>query len=198
MQNPQLTPDGQIVIRAKGYAPGKLVKKSMGPTPFAIVVGTTSKDERMRRFCQFLAERERDDWKEWQHVAPRYFTDTEITDEQIRKYSLVLYGGPEENAVTARLIKDMPLTIEPNRITIDGRAFEVTDAAIRMVYPHPLNADRKVTILAANSADAMYWGNRLEDADFVIDDGRVVRSKITSALSSPGAASTTGGSMRST
>jgi hypothetical protein len=43
-----------------------------------------------------------------------------------------------------------------------------------MVYPHPLNADRDVTIFAANSAEAMFWADRLsDDVDFVIDDGRV-------------------------
>ncbi|MCJ7544165.1 MAG: NPCBM/NEW2 domain-containing protein [Phycisphaerae bacterium] len=172
--SPQVTLDGQILLRAKGYVPGTRVKKGTGPTPFAIVVGTTSKDERMRRFCRLLAERARDDWKEWQHVEPRYFTDTEITDEQIRKYSLALFGGPEDNAVTARLSKDLPLTIEPNRVTIDGRAFDITDAAVRMVYPHPLNADRDVCVVAANSADAMSWGGRLPDqVDYVIDDGRI-------------------------
>jgi enterochelin esterase-like enzyme len=167
-------PDGQIVLRAEGYAPGKLVKKPMGQTPFALVVGTTSKDERMRRFCQLLADRLRDDWKEWQHVEPRVFKDTEITDKQIRKYSLILFGGPEDNAVTARLMKGIPLTIELNRITLDGRAFDATDAAVRMVYPHPLNADRDVTVIAANSANAMFWAGLLSDeVDFVIDDGRV-------------------------
>ena len=171
---PQITPDGQIVLRAMGYAPGKVFKKPLGPTPFAIVVGTTSKDERMKRFCRLLAERARDDWKEWQHVSPRYLKDTEITDEQIRSYSLVLYGGPEDNAVTARLIKDIPLTIEPDRITIDGRAFEVRGAAVRMAYVHPLNADRAVTLFAANSPDAMFWAGTLpDDVDYVIDDGRV-------------------------
>ncbi len=171
---PQVTPDGQIILRAMGYAPGKLFKKPLGPMPFAIVVGTTSKDEWMKRFCRLLAERARDDWKVWQHVEPRYFKDTEITDEQIHSYSLVLYGGPEDNAVTARLIKDIPLTIGPDRITIDGRAFDVHNAAVRMVYAHSLNADRNVTILAANSPTAMFWADRLpDDADFVIDDGRV-------------------------
>jgi enterochelin esterase-like enzyme len=170
----QVTPDGQIILRAKGYAPGELVKKGTLPTPFAIVVGTTSKDERMNRFCQLLAERARDDWNNWQHVSPRYFKDTEITDEQVRKYSLILYGGPEDNAVTARLIKDIPLTIESGRITLDDRAFDAPDAAVRILYPHPLNDERHVAIIAANSAEAMFWADRMPDnVDFVIDDGRV-------------------------
>ena len=174
VDKPQVTPAGEIILLANGYAPGRLFKKPMGPTPFAIVVGTTATDERMKRFCRLHAEAERDNWKTWQHVEPRYFVDTEMTDEQIRNYSLVLYGGPEENAVTAKLIKDTPLTIEPGRITIDGKAFDTAHSAVRMVYPHPLNSDRLVVIVAANSPDAMFWANRLsDDVDFAIDDGRM-------------------------
>ena len=169
-----IPPDGQITLRAPGYTPGPRDKKAIGPTPFAIVVGTTSKDERTRRFCRLLAERMRDDWKTWQHVTPRYFTDTEITDPQIRAYSLILFGGPEDNAVTARLSKDIPLKVEPNMITVDGRTFDVTDAAVRLVYPHPLNADRGVTIITGNSADGLFRAATLPDnVDFVIEDGRI-------------------------
>ena len=166
--------DGQITLRAPGYTPGPRDRKGLGPTPFAIVVGTTSKDERTRRFCRLLAERLRDDWKNWQHATPRYFVDTQITDPQIRAYSLILLGGPEDNAVTARLAKDLPLKIEPGTITVDGRTFDVTDAAVRLVYPHPLNADRDVTIIAGNSADGLFRAARLPDnVDFVIEDGRI-------------------------
>ena len=169
-----LPPDGQITLRAEGYAPGRFVKKPMRAMPFAIVVGTTSPDERMRRLCRLRAEQGRDAWIVWQHVPPRFFTDTEMTDQQIRDYSLFLFGGPAENAVTARLAKDIPLEIAPGRITIDGHPFEVPNAAVRLVYAHPLNDDRIVTVIAGNSADGMFHVNRLrEDADFVIADGRI-------------------------
>ncbi len=169
-----LPPQGEMTVRADGYIPGPRFKKPSGPTPFAIVVGTTSKDERMKRFCQVLADRACGYWKTWQHVDPRVFKDTEITDEQIRSYSLTLYGGPEDNAVTARLIKDIPLELADDKIVIDGKTFAVRDAAVRMVYAHPLNADRNVTIFAANSPDAMFWVDRLsDDVDVVIDDGRL-------------------------
>lgn len=169
-----LPADGQITLRAKGYAPGRRVKKPMGPKPFAIVVGTISTDPKTKRVCRLLAEQARAGWKDWQHAEPRLFIDTEMTDEQIRKYSLTLYGGPEDNAVTARLAQDIPLKIEPQRITIDGRAFEIRDAAVRLVYAHPWNDDRLVTILAGNSADGMFRANLLtDDGDFAIDDGRI-------------------------
>jgi poly(3-hydroxybutyrate) depolymerase len=174
VEKPQITPDGQIILRAEGYVPGPRVKKATGPTPFAIVVGTISPDPRMRRYVELAARKARDGWEQWQHVSPRYFKDTEITDEQIRAYSLILFGGPAENAVTARLIKDIPLTIAPDCITIDGQAFRVRDAAVAVNYPHPLNADRFVRVIAGTSAAGFFQAGGLSDeVDFHIDDGKV-------------------------
>jgi hypothetical protein len=175
-----LPADGAITLRAKGYAPGKRVKKPMGVTPFAIVVGTTSQDERTKRVCRLLAERRREAWKIWQHAEPRCFIDTEMTDEQIRSYSLILVGGPAENALTAKLIQDIPLTLAPDGITIDGRTFPVRDAAVFLVYAHPRNDDRLVAIIAGTSADGLFHAEGLrEDVDFTIGDGRITTEEDT-------------------
>ena len=173
---------GAVTLRAKGYTPAKLHKSPQieGPigdaatTPFAIVVGTASKSPAMRRFCQLRAQARRDQWETWQHVRPRCFLDTEITDKQIETYSLILYGGPDENLVTRKLIEHIPLTIEPDAITVAGQRFAAKDAAVGMVYPHPRNAARCVAIHAGNSPAGMFFANQLDDGfDFVISDARI-------------------------
>jgi len=143
-------------------------------TPFAIVVGTISEDPMMRRFCRLRAEYARAGWKEWQHAAPRYFLDSEITDEQLRQYSLVLYGGPEENLVTRKLIESLPLEIESDAITIGGEKFAARDAAVGMVYPNPYNPERSVVITAGNSAIGMFMTDHIPDnVDFAVVDAHV-------------------------
>jgi hypothetical protein len=169
-----LPADGAITLRAEGYTPGAFCKKPMVATPFAIVAGTTSKDERTKRICRLLADRRREAWKIWQHVEPRFFIDTEMTDEQIRSYSLILVGGPAENAVTAKLIRDIPLTLALDGITIDGRTFPARDAAVFLTYAHPLNPDRLVAVIAGTSADGLFHAQGLnDDIDFAIGDGRI-------------------------
>jgi len=172
---------GAVTLRAPGYQPWKRHKRPelAGPidevttTPFAIVVGTISSDPAMRRFCRLRAEAARDGWETWQHVRPRYFIDTEMTDEQIRRYSLRLFGGPGANAVTRKLAGQIPLSIAPDSIAVGGRIFAATDAAVRMVYPHPQNPDRYVEVLAANSPTGMYFSFRLGGhVDFVVSDAR--------------------------
>ena len=173
---------GSVTLCAEGYAPaeGRKTPQIGGPmqdvttTPFAIVVGTLSKDPRMRAFCRLRAEDVRGGWEDWQHVEPRYFLDTEITDEQIRQYSLILYGGPSDNLVTQKLADRLPLKIEAETITIAGQSFKATDAALGMICPHPLNPDRYVVVKAGNSADGMFMVDRLPDElDFAIVDARI-------------------------
>lgn len=173
--------DGAIAL-ATGKA-GRLGKSPELPglvrdatnTPFAYVVGTTSRDPLMRQFCRRVAERSADGWKNWQKVSPRCFNDTEIADEQMRSYSLILIGGPEENAVTKRLAKDIPLKTGPGGVEIGGKLFAARDAAVQMIYPHPLNAKRYVVMVAATSAAGMYQAQWLDDeADFVVSDGRML------------------------
>jgi len=174
--------DGAFVLGTPGYQPGPRDKhppvagplRDLKRTPFAIVAGTVSEDPRMRRFCRLRAEICRDTWRTWQHTEPRYFEDTEITEDDIRRYSLALFGGPEANAVTRRLIAEIPLGIATNSVTIDGQAFNGADLSVSMVYPHPLNADRYVGIAAGTSPEAMYLTRGFNDSvDFVVTDGRL-------------------------
>jgi len=176
--------DGAITLRAKGYkaAPGMFHKtpRLAGPiddattTPFAIVVGTVSEDAEMRRFCRLRAEAARDDWRRWQKVTPRYFLDTEVTDEQIRTYSLLLFGGPADNLVTRKLAQYIALEIKPHWITLGGRVFAASNASLAMICPNPFRAQRYVTITAGNSPAGMYFANRLPGhVDFAIADGRM-------------------------
>jgi len=107
-------------------------------------------------------------------MEPRFLLDTEITDEQIREYSLRLFGGPDENLVTRELATQIPLSIEGKRVSIDGHSFEAPDAAVAMVYPHPLNRDRYVSITAATSPTGMFFANLLPSGvDFVVSDCRL-------------------------
>jgi len=177
--------DGVLTLRAEGYLPGKRCKtpavagpiRDVTTTPFAIVVGTISTDPAMRRLVRHRAESRRQAWEEWQHVTPRYFSDAEITDEQIRKYSLLLFGGPEENLVTRKLSEHIPLSIRQERIIIDGQTFAAKNAGVAVVYPHPLNPARYVLVTAGTSARGMFLADEMpDDVDFAIVDGRIQKA----------------------
>ncbi|HOS43162.1 MAG TPA: NPCBM/NEW2 domain-containing protein, partial [Armatimonadota bacterium] len=172
---------GRITLRAKGYTPAPLSKRPEldGPvndvfnTPMALVIGTIAPDPLMRRMCARAAERFQAWWDERHHCGLRVFLDTAITADEQAKYSLLLFGGPAENAVAKAMAKKLPLTITPYAVTVDGKHFRVRDAAVQMCYPSPLNPDRYVIVRTGTSPAGMFFADYvLNDTDFSIVDAR--------------------------
>ncbi|MGO9231459.1 MAG: prolyl oligopeptidase family serine peptidase [Bryobacteraceae bacterium] len=181
--------NGELRLTAAAYKPAPIDKNERLPgsttdftvTPFAIVVGTISKDPEMVALCRKKADAFINGWRDWQKQEPRVFEDTEIEEADMAKYSLLLVGGPDANRVTARLAAKLPLQIATDRIAIDGKGFAVKDAAVQMIYPNPLNPERYVWIAAGTSTDGMYFcelnPQRLYDWDYIIIDGHIPAAK---------------------
>jgi hypothetical protein len=177
--------DGKLRLTSPNYKPSALHKTGRLPgsmldftvTPFAIVIGTTSKDPEMVEMCRQKAKALIDTWRDWQKQEPRVFQDTELKDADMTRYSFLLIGGPEANRVTAKFAAKLPLQISADHITIDGKEFPVKDAALQMIYPNPLNPDRYVWLVAGTSTDGMYFNElniqRPYDWDYVITDGHI-------------------------
>jgi dienelactone hydrolase len=177
--------DGALRLTQPGHRPARLHKTPRLPggtadffnTPFAVVVGTSAKDPQLRSLIEAKAKGFIDAWKDWQKFEPRVFKDTEIADADVAKYSLILIGGADANAVSAKLASRLPLRIAPDRVVVDGKAFPTRDAAVQLLYPNPRNPDRYVWLFASTSASGMNYAMpspfRTYEWDFVIDDGRL-------------------------
>jgi hypothetical protein len=177
--------NGALRLTSAAYQPAPLHKNNRLPgstadftvTPFAIVIGTVSKDPDMAALCRSKAQAFIAAWRDWQKQPLRVFQDTEIKDAEMANYSLLLVGGPDANRVTAQLAARLPLQIAADRVTIDGKAFAAKDAAVQMLYPNPLNQERYVWIVAGTSTDGMYFSDpnpqRSSDWEYTIVDGRI-------------------------
>jgi poly(3-hydroxybutyrate) depolymerase len=151
-------------------------------TPFAVVVGTTSSDPRMREIIQARADFFAQQWLTWQHQPLRMLKDTEVTAEHEKAYSLVLLGGADANAITRKLAKQLPFEASRNGIVVDGRSWKVKDSVLQALYPSPLAADRYVYVITATSPEGMYFwkpqlvhfafGYPVTMSDWIIQDGR--------------------------
>ena len=151
-------------------------------TPFAVVVGTISSDERMREMIQKQADAFARQWREWQKQPLRVLKDTEVSQEHERAYSLLLFGDANANAVTKRFANTLPFNVSRNEIAVDGKKFALADSVLQAIYPNPSAADRYVYVVAATSPEGMYFwkpqlvnfvqGNPLTSFDWVIQDGR--------------------------
>ena len=54
----------------------------------------------MTRAINTKAQQFIDYWKNWQKYEPRSMKDVDVTEADMRKYSLYLLGGPAENKVS--------------------------------------------------------------------------------------------------
>ncbi len=159
--------DGRVSLRSPEAAPGTVQKgpgfegrlSSLIATPFAVVVGTTSPDSRMRELCRSKAAAFAGLWTAWQHHAPRLLDDTQVGPEEESRYSLLLVGGADANLVTRRMTPRLPLRVDPDGVTIDGRRLPASDAVVEMIYPSPAAADRYLLVVAGTSAEGLYFWN---------------------------------------
>lgn len=152
-------------------------------TPFAVVVGTTSSDPRMREMIQARADFLAQQWRSWQHQPLRMLKDTEVTAEHEKAYTLVLFGGADANAITRKIARQLPFEATRNEIRVDGRVWKVKDSVLQAIYPSPLAADRYVYVITATSPAGMYFwkpqlvhfsfGNSMTTSDWIIQDGRL-------------------------
>ncbi len=179
--------DGKITLRDKSYKPATLHKtpqiagmiSDITTTPFAVVIGTISKDSLMTKMINAKAQQFTAYWKNWQKYEPRIFKDTEVTKEDLKNYSLILYGGANDNLVAKTLGDKIPLKISSDEIEIGGRKFQAQDAFIQMIYPNPYNPERYISVIGATSSSGMYfYNNNSPNYDFIIQDGCIPNNRL--------------------
>ena len=150
--------------------------RALYDTPFAIVIGTVSGDAAMREACRARGQAAAAFWRGFQNQPARVFDDVALGDDQARAYSLLLIGGPEENAVTRRLAAQLPIATAAGEIRIGPRAFRATDAGVQLVYPSPFNPARYVSVVAGTSAAGLSSWDCAETAqnrwDYVLFDAK--------------------------
>jgi dienelactone hydrolase len=176
---------GALTLRTAAYTPVAGEKSAViaGPlgdifnTPFAVVIGTSSTDPAMNEMLRRKGDAVADFWKQWQRQPARIFRDTEITDRDAARYSLLLIGGADSNVVARRFASKLPLEVTPDAVTVGGRHFAAKDACVMAIVPNPLNANRYALEVASTSVDGMYFCKpaalQMAEFDFRIQDGRM-------------------------
>jgi len=124
---------------------------------FTIVWGTQAEDELYNEIMAAEARQFAADWQaQYGGAVPRMASDADVSPEQLAGSGLVLIGGPAVNAVSGMLASGLPVRFEPGGFALGEDRFEGQDMGIVFCYPNPLDTDRMVVMVAANSAAALY------------------------------------------
>lgn len=100
---------------------------------FSDWVDSESADARLQWWRQFRGK-------------PRVKLDKEITDEDIARHHLVLWGDPSSNKILKRIQKSLPVSWQDKRFTINGNSYDSASAVPVLIYPNPLNPERYVVL----------------------------------------------------
>lgn len=82
-------------------------------------------------------------WRSLFRGQLRIKQDREVTDDDIRKYHLILWGTPESNSVIARVLAhrgpgQLPLTWGLESLTLAGENFAADSHLPMLIFPNPL------------------------------------------------------------
>lgn len=72
--------------------------------------------------------------------------DTAVTDADIRRCNLILFGDPGSNRLIARVLPKLPLTWTASELKFGSMSYPVADHAVAMIQPNPL-ADGRYVVL---------------------------------------------------
>ncbi|MCA8997237.1 MAG: prolyl oligopeptidase family serine peptidase [Planctomycetaceae bacterium] len=115
--------------------------------PFVCVTPTGSPwSQNLWDYAEWNLQRFQWEFDKWMRAHPRVVADGDLTDEQMEKHHLILFGDPGNNAVLKKVVDRLPLTWKPDSIEFGGKSYSTQDHAVVLVYPNPLNPRKYVVI----------------------------------------------------
>lgn len=166
-----LVADGKPTVRAhveepppatRPYVQGSVMNLYRGE-PLLIVYGTSARDDSLRKAIHGLAE-EASHWlmpsEGMEFGAISTVADTHVSAAQLASKNLMLLGGPQENALAAKLMPRMPIREEQGALRIfTSETIPLAGRGYGVVYPNPEHP-RRLVFVYASSVPEFYTSHR--------------------------------------
>jgi pimeloyl-ACP methyl ester carboxylesterase len=115
--------------------------------PFLLVspTGTPWNDEVNQQALRSLARFDRM-WARFFRGHPYVKDDKDVTEADLTKYHLVLFGDPGSNRWIAKLNGKLPVKWTKDTVAIGAQSFPSNESFPAMIYPNPLNPAKYVVL----------------------------------------------------
>lgn len=115
--------------------------------PFLLVrpTGTAWNDEVNQQVLRSMARFDRM-WAKFFRGHPMVKDDKDVTDADLAKYHVVLFGDPGSNRLIAKLNGKLPVRWTKDVVTMPGKEFPAKDNYPALIYPNPLHPARYVVL----------------------------------------------------
>ncbi|MFO1021217.1 MAG: prolyl oligopeptidase family serine peptidase [Planctomycetales bacterium] len=84
----------------------------------------------------------------------RTVDDAQVTDELELNHNLILFGDPGSNAYLAKIVNQLPVTWKKDRLTVDGKDYDLKSHGVALIYPNPRNRSKYVVINSGHTFHA--------------------------------------------
>ncbi|NLT50754.1 MAG: hypothetical protein GXX85_07570 [Ignavibacteria bacterium] len=81
----------------------------------------------------------------------RYKKYSQVNEEDINKYNLILFGNPENNALIKKVIDKVPVQFYRDSIVLCNKVYRGKNLGIVMIYPNPLNPNKYIVLVSSNN-----------------------------------------------
>jgi dienelactone hydrolase len=113
-----------------------------------VMVRPTGKPMNEKIGAWVAAEQNRaiDQWRAIFRGEARVKDDTAITDEDIARSNLILWGDPSSNKFLAKIMDRLPIRWDAQNVKVGDQSFAANRHAPALIYPNPLNPKRYIVI----------------------------------------------------
>jgi pimeloyl-ACP methyl ester carboxylesterase len=115
--------------------------------PFLLVrpTGTPWNDAVNQQALRSLARFDRL-WARFFRAHPLVKDDKDVTEGDLAKYHVVLFGDPGSNRWIAKINGKLPVRWTKDTVALGGQSFPAKDSFPAMIYPNPLNPTKYVVL----------------------------------------------------
>jgi hypothetical protein len=85
-------------------------------------------------------------WRQHFRGHARVKKDKEVSEEDIAKHNLILWGDYASNRILAKIIARLPLNWNHKELSIGAETFYASTHAPIMIYPNPMNPEKYIVI----------------------------------------------------
>ncbi len=80
--------------------------------------------------------------------------DVEVSDEDMARCNLLVYGGPDINRLAARIVPELPVKFDSGKFTVGKAVYDRPSHCLAFLHPNPLNPKRYAIVYAFNDAQS--------------------------------------------
>ncbi|MDA0835682.1 MAG: hypothetical protein O2955_21885 [Planctomycetota bacterium] len=115
--------------------------------PFLVVLPSGEcRHAAVQKWVDFEQSHFLDRWQALFRGKARIKRDSEVTDDDLDRYHLVLWGDPAANSVLGRIAERLPIVWTADAISAGGVQLPADQHMLMMIYPNPESPNRYVVI----------------------------------------------------